>query len=181
LRRTTDIDKDADYTVHPGVDDKQGPLPLVAFAPFVQPRAIVYRKAKSSLLVASEGGDAIVELDALAIEPALQPLATHSVRQGNIEGIDAAATGGAPSGIALSADEREAYVFCRSTYDVVAVDLERAAGDASKLRVRHIADDPLLDGVGDKDPVRKFREAARIGRRLFYNATDEATSGGLAP
>ncbi len=179
IRRTTDADKDADYSTHPAIDDKGGPLPLAPFAPFAEPRAIVYRARERTLLVASEGTDELVELDATAIEPALAVVWRYPLRDKSLDGMDVAASGGAPSGIALSADGKEAYAFCRSTYDVVLVSLEPHPA-TEHFRAVHLAEDPLIEGVDDKDPAHKFREAARIGRRLFYNATDTVTSGGIA-
>ncbi|MEO5731273.1 MAG: hypothetical protein ABI134_01835 [Byssovorax sp.] len=57
-------------------------------------------------------------------------------------------------------------MWCRSTGDVALVELgtPRTAED---VRVRHLADDPL--------PA-----AAARGRRVFYDASDPITSGGLA-
>ena len=81
---------------------------------------------------------------------------------------------GAPAGIALSADEASAFVFCRATYDLAEVrldpdaqDLVRRRGPPAPATSAHLADEPLDANVG-------------LGRRLFYNAGDRVTSGGLA-
>ena len=56
-----------------------GAFPLERDA-FAQPRAVVYRRSARTLLVASEGTDALVELDALAVEPAAHVLRSRPLR-----------------------------------------------------------------------------------------------------
>jgi hypothetical protein len=46
---------------------------------FVQPRAALLRRSASSLLVASEGSDLVVELDALMSDPVVAPLRTYDL------------------------------------------------------------------------------------------------------
>jgi cytochrome c peroxidase len=120
--------------------------------------------------VASEGNDALVELDALAVDPTTAVL--RSIPLGRNYGINpqVAESGGAPQGIALSDDEQTAYVLCRSTYDVVTVPLGASTLSTTSLarpQTLHLAGDPL-------------GESGATGRKLFYNATDDLTSGGLA-
>ncbi len=139
--------------------------------PFTQPRAMVFRSKSETLLVAGEGDDVVAELDAVALDPTLAIVRIFQVGQKYDPGYGAASECGAPSGIALSADEDSAFVFCRATYDVVEIDLAAAAPTHPVVRDRkalvHVADDKLS---GD----------AQKGRRLFYNATDPILSGGLA-
>lgn len=139
--------------------------------PFVQPRAIVLRKKTGTLLVAGEGDDVVAELDAGALDPTLAIVRIFKVGKGYDAAVGAASEGGAPSGIALSEDENTAWVFCRSTYDVVALDLSAPEPETpvvtDRLAFLHIAEDTLE------------ADAAK-GRRLFYNATDPVVSGGLA-
>lgn len=139
--------------------------------PFLQPRATVYRKKTKTLLVAGEGDDTVVELDASALDPTLAVVRIFKVGKSYEPAVGAAAECGAPGGIALSEDESTAWVFCRSTYDVVSLDLAAPEPDglvvADRAGFLHLADDTL--------PA----EAAK-GRRLFYNATDPVVSGGLA-
>lgn len=127
----------------------------------VQPRAAVYRKKTDTLLIASEGWDALTEVDALTVDPAMFVRKTYDLA----EAYDAFGhfpyRGGAPSAVALSEDEDTAYVYCRSTFDVARVDL--STGKTSWL---HLADDGLPE------------DAAR-GRRLFTNARSQDLSGGL--
>ncbi|MDC3952400.1 c-type cytochrome [Polyangium jinanense] len=138
--------------------------------PFTQPRAMVYRAKSDTLLVAGEGDDVVAELDAIALDPTLAIVRIFQVGQKYDPGYGAASECGAPSGITLSADEDTAYVFCRSTYDVVAIDLAAKAPVDPIVRDRqtlvHLADDTLS-------------AEAQKGRRLFYNATDPILSGGL--
>lgn len=205
---------------------------------FLQPRAAVYRKSSRTLLVASEGTDSVVELDALAIEPAAHVLRRYPLRGrswapraglerarvlGNEDGVlfsleledgrtvrgydekrllarfsggvlvgverrkrgsaevviaekqpdDSPGTTrcGAPSGIALSEDERTAWVLCRTTWGVAEVTLDP---DADTARAQTIT--PKVQRLGD-DPLPA--EAA-LGRRLFHDASDRVVSGGFA-
>ncbi|HRI62862.1 MAG TPA: cytochrome c peroxidase [Polyangium sp.] len=138
--------------------------------PFTQPRAMVYRGKTNTVLVAGEGDDLVAELDAVALDPTLAILRMFQVGQKYDPGYGAATECGAPSGLALSVDENTAYVLCRSTNDVVALDLtaEIKADPIVKDRsaLVHFAEDTLSD-------------EAKKGKRLFYNATDPIVSGGL--
>jgi cytochrome c peroxidase len=166
------------YSPIQSIDGPEGPLPGVDAVAFVQPRAVVYRSKTKSLLVVSEGEDRLVELDALSLEPALHPIRIHGVGRDYDKFVKAAARNGAPSGVALSADEAIAYVFCRSTFDVVAVPLDGKTKPEDLVSVR-LAEDPLIAEVAKDDPKRQFREAAVLGRKLFYNAVDDKVSGGM--
>jgi hypothetical protein len=137
------------------------PLPTM-----VQPRAMVYRASTKTVLVASEGAHRLFELNAVAMDPGITPVFEHALGSSPDPTEPAPTRCGAPSGIALSVDEKLAYVWCRSTGDVALVELGTAS-EAKNIRVRHLADDPL--------PA----SAAR-GRRAFYDASDPITSGGLA-
>lgn len=150
-------------------------VPAAPLSPFTQPRALAYRASTRSILVASEGDDRVVELDAGAVDPSLAVLARYDVGGGYDPGLPVASTGGAPAGLALSDDEKTVYVWCRSTYDLVAqplhsFDADGAPDPAATLGEKitiHLADDTLdADGA--------------LGRRLFHNASDRVTSGGLA-
>jgi cytochrome c peroxidase len=133
-------------------------------ATFVQPRDAAYRASTKTLLVADEGLAKLVELDATVIDPTL-----HVRRAVDLAGKPESPSGaptrcGAPTGIALSADEATAWVFCRSTASLAIVHL----GDgAPPPAFTDIATDPLP-------------ERAAKGRRLFYDARDRVVSGGLA-
>jgi cytochrome c peroxidase len=148
-------------------------IPGTSLAPFTQPRAAVYRRSTDTLLVAGEGDDRLVEVDALAVDPTLSIVATYEVGSERDPALRIANRGAAPEGVVLSDDESTAFVFCRATYDLAAIPL---APHAPRGALTHeqtppptlvrLADDPL---GGD----------AAIGRRLFYNATDRLMSGGL--
>ena len=146
-------------------------LPGGALAPFTQPRAVVYRKSTGTVLVVGEGDDLVAELDALAVDPTLAPLRIYPVGTGYDPVLPVAASGAAPAGLALSEDEATAWIFCRATYDLAEIHLDPQRAEApfepKPPRVAHLADDP--EGGN-----------AAIGRRIFYNATDRVTSGGVA-
>lgn len=158
----------ADLTMTP---DTPVSIPGRDRGPFTQPRAMVYRGTTNTVLVAGEGDDIVAELDALALDPTLAIVRMFQVGRKYDPGYGAATECGAPSGITLSSDENTAYVYCRSTNDVVALDL--AAPFKSEIVVHdlsalvHIAQDTIS-------------EEAQKGKRLFYNATDPIVSGGLA-
>jgi DNA-binding beta-propeller fold protein YncE len=134
-------------------DDSEltGPGP-VQHLPFAQPRAVVYRSATATLLVASEGTGKLVELDALSVEPAARPIATYG-------------SCGAPSGVVLDEEETTAYVFCRSTAELMAVSLDTKKWSAWPIASPH---------------EERLSALAVKGRRLFYDAVDSSMSDGVA-
>jgi DNA-binding beta-propeller fold protein YncE len=142
-----------------------GPLGLLT-----QPRAIAFRERTNSVLVLSEGNDSLIELDALSPSPTDAVLGTQTLGF-EPDAVGANQRGAAPAGLALSEDEQTAWVFCRSSYDLVevALGLDRTAAAAAtgKRPILHLVDDPL---GGD----------AASGRRVFFSALDKITSGGLA-
>jgi mono/diheme cytochrome c family protein len=142
-----------------------GPLGLLT-----QPRAVAFRDRTKSLLVVSEGNDSVVELSALAPSPTDAVIQTYPLGY-EPDAVGANQKAAAPAGLALSEDEATAWVFCRSTYDLVevalGVDRAGAAAAVGKRPMVHLVDDPL---GGD----------AASGRRVFYSAIDKITSGGLA-
>ncbi|UQA62880.1 c-type cytochrome [Polyangium aurulentum] len=149
-----------------------GRAPRINPVPFVQPRAMVYHKKSQTLLVASEGGDAVAKLLASPIDPTMFPVETYDVDPRKGEKLRVAAECGAPSGIALSADEDTAWVYCRSTFAIATLSLtdrrlpREGGGNRLPLDIRRLAEDPLP-------------EQAALGRRLYYNGIDEPTSGGM--
>jgi len=150
-------------------------VPGKPLSPFTQPRAIAYRKSTRTLLVASEGDDLVVELDATGLDPVRGLLRTFKVGSGYDPTLPVASTCAAPAGLALADDDKTMWVWCRATYDLATVTLDDFGVDRTpstdkpaEIATVHVADDPL----GDADIA--------VGRRLFYNATDEVTSGGLA-
>lgn len=153
--------------------DTKANLPADAAAPFIQPRDVRVRASAGTVLVVGEGDGKLVEMDALALDPTLAVLGTYPVARERDAVYGIPSTCGAPAGLALSADESTAYVFCRSTYDLAIVPLTTVAPrgavlpGAAPVRYAKLATDPL----GDE---------GSIGRRLFYDATDSLTSGGLA-
>ncbi len=154
------------------LSDTDGAVPLASMT-FTQPRAVVYRKSTDTLVVASEGLDHIVELDAQVPDPSVavvriygtsMPAPSKSYLDPNV-----ARVGGAPSAIVLSSDEEDAYVYARSTDDIVHIELQggaREEGARTLFGFVHLADGTLSP-------------EAEMGRRLFYDATDGIISGGL--
>lgn len=145
-----------------------GPGPTQLTSSFIQPRALAYRATKRTLLLASEGDDRLYELDATSIDPSLGALRAYDLGVYDEEKMETRC--GAPSGVALSADETKAYVFCRSTHTLatIALDpLDAVGGEPppAAIDLVSLAKDPL----GDK---------AALGRRLFYNGRDSMMSGG---
>jgi hypothetical protein len=148
--------------------DPMGPgrAPAAPPAPFVQPRAIAFLEKREALLVLGEGGGSMVELDARALDPTMHVLGRYALAEARDASLAGPTACGAPSGIAVSADERTAWVHCRSTGDVVAVALDPRPDPKAPRPRLHLADDPL--------PAE-----AALGRRLFYDAGDSSVSGGL--
>ncbi len=142
-----------------------GHMPGADPTPFAQPRAVVYRETRDTLLVLGEGSDSMVELDARAVDPSLHVIAQHDLVEERERQSRVATSCGAPTGIALSDDEGTAWIHCRSTDDLLVYELERAPGDRRPRPLITFGDYPLA--------------AAYAGRRLFYNATDRIMSGGL--
>lgn len=132
-----------------------------------QPRAVIYRRKTDTLLIASEGNDTLLELDALAMSPVL--VAAHGYglakKRDPVTGVPQ--NGAAPAGVVLSEDENEAYVFCRATYDLIIV---RLRPDDGSYRIAP----PLAVSLGAPE------DKLRIGRALFYKADDIVISGGMA-
>jgi cytochrome c peroxidase len=138
-----------------------GQIPFVEPGPMVQPRAAVYLKRTRTILVAAEGTDQLVEVDARSPEPGLIARNARDLGQ-NMDVPHGVHEGcAAPSGVAVSEDELTAYVFCRASYDVVAQPL--GPGVSSTIR---LAEDPQ-------------GKAFEKGRRMFYATGDIGMSGGL--
>ncbi|MDI1434022.1 c-type cytochrome [Polyangium sorediatum] len=131
----------------------------------VQPRAMVVRATTRTLLVLGEGSLTVSELDATSIDPAAMVRKKHPLHDGEATGGGPACA--APSGLALSSDERKAYVFCRSTNVLAVLTFPDPKADV-KFSVVRI---PLGKGPGDT--------LVAEGRRLFYDAQDPLVSGGL--
>lgn len=151
--------------------DAAGALPTTWDSSFAQPRAILYRKSTNTILLISEAYDKLIEFDAYSVAPSLSTLHRYPLGQKVPEGandIKLPEICGAPTGIALSEDESSAWVYCRSTNDIVMVHLNtQGKGRASELIPSiHIADE-------------KTSAEVALGKRLFYNGTEPVVSGGL--
>ena len=132
----------------------------------VQPRAMVVRATTHTLLVLGEGSVTLPELDATSIDPSAMVRKKHSLNDEGANGGGPACA--APTGLALSSDERRAYVFCRSTNALAIFTFPDPKADVQSSVVVRI---PL--GKSPDDAL------AAEGRRLFYDAQDPLVSGGL--
>jgi YVTN family beta-propeller protein len=135
---------------------------------FTQPRAAVFRKRTRTLLVAGEGSNSVAELDALMSDPTHGLVRTYDLERKKREGFDLFEQGGAPSGLALSADEGTLWVYCRSTDELVEVTLPEGEGSFETAPPRY---EKLVPTSTDRDAV--------MGRQLFYDAGYHVVSGGL--
>lgn len=153
-----------------------GQVPLTVTHAFTQPRAIAYRRASKTLLVAGEGDDRLAELDARALDPALKPLRVYELGAPTDPKKPGDTRCGAPTGLALSADESQAFVFCRSTGDLAVVALDTHDKAPALNAPDPKANPPVLVHLADD----ALDEQAAVGRRLFYNASDSVMSQGLA-
>ena len=145
-------------------------IPGASLTPFTQPRAIVLRRASNTLLVAGEGDDRVAELDALALDPTLAVIRHYQVGSEYHPSIHVAKHGAAPSGLALSEDERTLWVYCRASNEVAQIALLEPSAESSTPST------PVFVALG-ADPLGA---GGATGRKLFYNSTDHLTSGGLA-
>jgi cytochrome c peroxidase len=145
---------------------------------------MIVAKKSQTLWLASEGDDSVTELPLMAAAPMERPRRVLGVGlhyrdpkiigSGYVHNDGIPGHCGAPSGLALNADETLLYIFCRSSYDVATLRIAAAApvgyGDRGKevpwLTVARVADD-----LGDEEVSR--------GRRLFYGARDDFSSGGM--
>lgn len=136
-----------------------GRTPMIT-AGLVQPRAAVYRKKTDTLLVAGEGYSVVLELDARVPDPSMfvrrvMPLGPYDVY------VHHAVRGGAPNALVLSEDEDSVYVYCRTTYDLVKIQI-----DTSYAEWLRLAED------GAPEDVKR-------GRRLYADARSDELSDGL--
>ncbi|WP_437594290.1 hypothetical protein [Sorangium sp. So ce1000] len=180
-------------------------LPGAGVTPVTQPRAMAYRKRARTLLIAGEGDDLVLEVDATAVDPTLAIVKSYPVGDRYDPHIRVAGTCGAPTGLALSADEATAWVFCRSTGDVAALRLvDPAAGPAMTTAAAAGAAGPApasaaAGSTGAAAPAPASAAAGMAegpaalvhladdplgpevakGRRLFYSALDATVSGNL--
>lgn len=159
----------------------------VRSAAFPQPRAIAYRAKTRHLLVASEGGARLAELDAMSVAPG--SIVNRFYRLGGLAPeqptkIQIPPHCGAPSGIALSADEDVAWVYCRTTDNVVAVRLTPDGDRAVSSETSFVESggyrlklSPWGPFAYAKLAVPAASESLALGRRLFFDAEEPVVSG----
>lgn len=155
-----------------------------------QPRAITYRKKTNHLMVASEGKSILAELDALSVSPGLQN--NRLYRLGGLMPVDPTKIQippncGAPTGVVLSEDEDVAWVYCRTTDNIVAVRLTPDGERGLRSETDFIEDQTWKVRLSKWGPfayaklsVPEVKEDFALGRRLFYDAMEPIVSGGLA-
>lgn len=164
----SDTSFDANPTAPREPDDL---VPMLPLHWTTQPRAAVYRSSSHTLLVASEAEGRVTELDARALDPSLHPVYRYELTHG----ADDADRCGAPSGLALAADEREVYVWCRSTREIAHVVLRARSftrgpdADPTPPSFVHVAGDEGTD------------PELQLGRRLFFDGrSDSSVNAGIA-
>lgn len=138
-------------------------------ASFAVPRGAVYRKSQRSILVVSEGTNVLAELDATMSDPTLGGMHTYDLVTDREPILRTPIHGGAPSGVALSPDERTAFVYCRSTDELAAVPLAEWEGPVDAVPPTFVK---LAPDATEADYV--------AGRRIFYDAENEVISGGMS-
>lgn len=159
-----------------------GPVALTA-SMARQPRHAVYRKSTDTILVASEGLNQLVEFDAVGPAPALTPLFIYGLGYEEKKVLEYPTRSGAPTGIVLSKDESIAYVYCRSTDDVVAQKLHVERFKSSKAERDDVGDPAvvrLVDATAHADPSDKRVELLQVGRAAFYQAASDKIGEGAA-
>lgn len=163
--------------------------PAESWTAFVQPRDIRYRQKTHTVVVVSEGADRLVELDALALDPAqaivsiyelsdwfrkklAEPerpgfVPTRPVRDPYINPSDSNPSGNkscaAPQGVVLDAKEETAFVFCRASTTLVRMHLHRTIEAEQGLKTYGLAWAKLDKDAGGKENLN-------LGRRLFYSS-----------
>jgi cytochrome c peroxidase len=157
---------------------------------FSQPRAMVYRLKTNHLLVASEGQALLAELDAMSLAPGV--IINRFYRLGGLAPeeptkIQIPPHCGAPTGVALSADEDIAWVYCRTTDNVVAVRLTPDGARGVSSETGFIAGGAFHRKVSPWGPFAYARlavpeasgakESLALGRRLFFDAEEPVVSG----
>jgi DNA-binding beta-propeller fold protein YncE len=112
------------------------------------PRAAAYNTG--SLYVTCFGIDALVELDARALDPARSETRRWSV-------------GGGPIGVAIDARGSRAIVFSQFDREVEIVSLAKTAGDVGRVSLSQVAGEALAAPIA-------------LGRRLFHKSSDPRVS-----
>ncbi len=157
---------------------------------FSQPRALAYRRKTHHLLVASEGQSTLAELDALGLAPAV--IINRLYRLGGLvpeepTKIQVSPHCGAPTGVALSADEDIAWVYCRTTDNIVAVRLTPDGARGVSSEISYVANGAHHRKLSPWGPfayarlaVPEAKESLALGRRLFFDAEEPVVSGEMA-
>jgi DNA-binding beta-propeller fold protein YncE len=157
---------------------------------WVQPRAMVYRRKTQQLLVASEGTSNLVELDAMSVSPGV--LENRIYRLGGLLPKEPNAMKlpphcGAPSAVALSAEEDVAWVYCRTTDEIAAVRLTPTGERGYRSETTFLDRTEWKDKISPWGPFVYAKLESKpldaefaLGRRLYFDATEPTVSGDMA-
>ncbi len=155
-------------------------------ASVVVPRAMIYRAKTNHLLVASEALSELSELDALSPQPSLitnRRYALGGLIPRDPTTIQIPPHCGAPSGVALSEDEDVAWVYCRTTDNLVAVRLSPDGDRSVREETVFIAGAAFQRRLSKWGPfayasldVAEQDVELALGRRLFFDGTEPVVS-----
>ncbi len=135
------------------------PLRALPVTEAFAPRALAWRPREGALLLLGEGNPVLFEIEPHALEPSSVQRRSYPL-----------AGCGAPSGVAVSADDRAAYVFCRSTDQLAVVTFATPGGGPDA------GDDVSVTPLGAGPADAQVAE----GRRLFYSATDSVLTDAMS-
>jgi mono/diheme cytochrome c family protein len=162
--------------------------PTESWTAFTQPRDIRHRHRAGTVVVASEGTDRLVELDADALDPSFAIASVYELsdsfrtqlanppqvgflpsgmhRDAYVNPSDANASANhscaAPQGLVLDQREDTALVFCRASTTIARIRLRKSIEADPPDRTRGLHWATLGEDPGGKD--------LNLGRRLFYSS-----------
>lgn len=149
-----------------------GHFPLADYTPFTVGRAVLYRKSTQGLVVISEGSPRIMEFDARTVDPTMFKRWQFFMGTGHDSLIPKPETCSAATGLAMSADEKIFWVYCRASNNV----LEINTGDKAKIDSKSL--EPQVKRLALEEDL--LGADHNKGRRMFYDGHDDKLSGGLS-
>lgn len=162
--------------------------PTESWSAFVQPRDVRYRRGLGTLIVASEGADRLVELDATVMDPSMAIAAVYELsdsfrrqqasppldgfqpsgprRDAYVNPSEANASNNrscaAPQGLVLDSREESAFVFCRASTTIARMRLHKNLESIDYIGIAGLTWARLGEDAGEK--------GMNLGRRLFYSS-----------
>lgn len=131
-------------------------VPTLAFTQCLLPRAAAYDSAGEWLLVACDGSDMVWRVD---------------VRSGkNAAGFAVWKTGAEPTGVAIDAERRAAFVWSQGSHTVTSFVIDAAHPNALER------DDQGLERTVALGPRVEASDPAELGRKLFHTSGDTRIS-----